>query len=139
MSAISAQRPIHSQLFRFCVVGAAAFLVDASIVQLLVVGHGWNPYAGRAVSYLAAATTAWLLNRRFTFGAGSDPIHHEYAKYLVLNTAGGLVNYGTYAAMVLTWDAVRQHPVLGVAAGSIAGLVVNFALNRWLVFRRKPA
>ncbi len=29
--------------------------------------------------------------------------------------------------------------LLGVAAGSVAGLVVNFALNRWLVFKRKAA
>lgn len=143
MTAISYQRPtppsaLHSQLFRFCVAGAIAFVVDAGVVQALVVGAGWDPYLSRVISYLMAATTAWVLNRRFTFGAGSDPIHREYAKYLLLNTAGGLVNYATYAAMVLAFDLVRAMPWIGVAFGSVAGLVVNFGLNRWIVFRRKP-
>ncbi|MCC6469579.1 MAG: GtrA family protein [Alphaproteobacteria bacterium] len=127
---------MHSQLFRFCVVGALAFVVDAGVVQALVVWGQWNPYLARLVSYLSAASTAWWLNRRFTFGAGDDPLHREWAKYLVVNTAGGLVNYATYAALVLASDLVRAMPALGVAAGSVAGLVVNFSLNRWLVFRR---
>lgn len=112
-------------------------MVDAGVVQALVVGAGWDPYLSRVISYLMAATTAWILNRRFTFGGSSDPIHREYAKYLVLNTAGGLVNYATYAAMVLSFDLVRAMPWIGVAFGSVAGLVVNFGLNRWIVFRRK--
>jgi len=137
VSHIRADRPIHSQLFRFCVVGAIAFVVDAGVVQALVAGAGWDPLLARVVSYLLAATTAWVLNRRFTFGAGSAPVHHEYAKYLLLNTAGGAVNYATYAAMVLSFDLVRTMPWIGVAFGSVAGLVVNFGLNRWIVFRRR--
>jgi putative flippase GtrA len=139
VSVIPANRPIHSQLFRFCVAGAIAFVVDAGIVQGLVVWQGWNPYLARLVSYLGAASTAWWLNRRFTFGAGDDPVHQEWIKYLTVNTAGGLVNYATYAALVLASDTVRLIPALGVAAGSVAGLLVNFGLNRWLVFRRRSA
>jgi putative flippase GtrA len=138
VSAIASDRPIHSQLFfRFCVVGAIAFVVDAGAVQALVGWRDWDPFLARVVSYLAAATTAWWLNRRFTFGAGDAPIHREWASYLVVNTAGGLVNYATYAVLVLAVDTVRLVPALGVAAGSVAGLAVNFALNRWLVFRRR--
>lgn len=139
MTAIAAPRPIHRQLLRFCVVGAIAFAVDAGAVQVLVGWRGWDPFLARVVSYLAAATTAWWLNRRYTFGAGGAPVHREWAAYLVVNTAGGAVNYAVYAALVLAFDAVRAVPALGVAAGSVAGLVVNFALNRWLVFRRRPA
>ena len=48
---------------------------------------------------------------------------------------GGVVNYATYAIAVATWDFARAHPVIGVAAGSVAGLAVNFHLSRRLVFR----
>ena len=129
-------RPVHDQLLRFCVVGAIAFCIDAGIVQALVGGAGWNPYLARLVSYLVAATAAWWLNRRYTFGAGGAPLHREWAMYLVLNIGGGLVNYATYAALVLASDTVRLQPWLGVAAGSVAGLFVNFAANKWVVFRR---
>ncbi len=131
-------RPLASQLARFCIVGALAFVVDAGIVQALVGWRDWNPYLARLVSYLCAATTAWWLNRHYTFGAGEDPIHREWAKYLLVNVSGGAVNYAAYAALVLASDAVRAWPWIGVAVGSVAGLAVNFGFSKWLVFRRGP-
>ncbi len=54
------------------------------------------------------------------------------------NLTGGLVNYLTYAWLVSQFPVVRENPVLGVAAGAIAGLSVNFTLSKMLVFRGKP-
>jgi putative flippase GtrA len=48
---------------------------------------------------------------------------------------GGLVNYATYAILVTWVPMAAAHPVLGVAAGSIAGLTVNFLLSRRVVFK----
>ena len=129
-------RPIGNQLVRFCAVGAAAFVVDAGVVEALIKLAAWNPYLDRVVSYLCAASFAWWLNRRYTFGAGQDPMHREWVKYLAVNISGGLVNYATYAALVASSDGVRAWPWIGVAAGSVAGLLVNFAANKWYVFRR---
>jgi putative flippase GtrA len=52
---------------------------------------------------------------------------------------GGLVNYTTYAILVTWVSAASAHPVLGVAAGSIAGLAVNFALSQRVVFKGPPS
>lgn len=128
---------LRHQLVRFCIVGAVAFVVDAGVVQTLVGWQGANPYLARVVSYLCAATTAWWLNRHYTFGAGDDPMHHEWARYMVVNVGGGAVNYATYAALVMAFEIVRTQPWLGVAVGSVAGLVVNFGFNKWLVFRKR--
>lgn len=136
---MSGARPIGNQLVRFCAVGAAAFVVDAGAVEALVKLASWNPYLARVVSYLCAASFAWWLNRRYTFGAGQGPVHREWAKYLAVNISGGLVNYIAYAALVASFDFVRAWPWIGVAAGSAAGLLVNFAANKWYVFRRPSA
>jgi len=45
------------------------------------------------------------------------------------------VNYGTYAALIALVPLVSAHPVIGVAAGAIAGMFGNFVLSRRLVFR----
>jgi hypothetical protein len=50
----------------------------------------------------------------------------------------GCVNYATYAAVVLVLPHSTFLPFLGVAAGSLAGLAVNFASARWWVFRHRP-
>ena len=125
-----------TEFFKFSLVGTLGFVVDAASLQLLVSLAGINPYASRLFSYLLAATTTWWLNRRFTFAACDDACWKgQWLRYLVVNAAGGGVNYGVYALCVFLSELVSQHLYLGVAAGSIAGLAVNFTASRYLVFR----
>ena len=56
-------------------------------------------------------------------------------RFLAANAVGGLVNYTTYAVLVTIYASVAAQPVIGVAAGSVAGLVVNFTASRYVVFR----
>lgn len=124
------------QLLSFSVVGVVGFVVDASVLYLAMHVLGAGLYVGRLLSYLAAATTTWALNRRYTFHAQRSPHKAaEWGRFMAANAVGGLVNYTTYAVLV-TWSALAAgHPVLGVAAGSVAGLAVNFLLSRHVVFR----
>ena len=79
-------------------------------------------HAAKAVSFILGTTTAYLLNRRFTFAAGKGAPAAEWLRFLGANALGGAVNYGVYAALVAFTAAGAAHPVLGVAAGSAAGL-----------------
>lgn len=120
----------------FSIVGTAGFLVDASALYLLVHGLGWNPYLGRAASYLLAATTTWVLNRRFTFTSEfALAPHKQWAFYVLANAVGGGVNFAVYSALVTWVDGSTQYLLTWVAAGSIAGLLVNFTPSKYWVFR----
>lgn len=126
-------------LLRFGVVGVVGFLVDATVLY----GGLWlglGPWLGRVLSYLAAATTTFALNRAWTFrdAARAAPLR-QWALFLLVNLAGFAANYGTYAALTAGLPLVAAHPVLGVAAGSLAGMAGNFVLSRRLVFRAAPA
>lgn len=130
------------QLLAFSVVGTVGFVVDAATLYAAMTVLGAGLYLGRVISYLAAATTTWALNRRYTFhGRRSSGKLPEWARFLAANAVGGIVNYGTYAALVATQPAVATRPIIGVAAGSVMGLTLNFVLSRHLVFRggrRRP-
>jgi putative flippase GtrA len=125
------------EFLRFGVVGTIGFVVDTAVLYAgLALGLGL--YGGRAVSYLVAASTTWALNRLWTFrGRGDGPVHQQWALFLLVNLVGFAMNYGTYAALVAFVPMVAAHPVLGVAAGAIAGMFGNFVLSRQLVFRAK--
>jgi len=126
---------MRSQFLRFGVVGIVGFLVDAGVLQLML-WLGLGPYRGRLVSFLAAATGTWLGNRRFTFNADRErPSHREWLRYVSLMVVGGVVNYGAYVTCLMGSALVQTYPVIGVAVGSIAGLVVNFLSSRYLVFK----
>ena len=128
---------VRTQFLRFALVGAAGFFVDAGALYLFM-HFGANHYTGRVLSYLAAATFTWALNRHYTFeGRQDNNLLREWLKFLAANVLGGLVNYSAYAALVALSETVSAWPVIGVGAGSLAGLVVNFILSRRLVFTGK--
>ena len=125
------------EFLRFGVVGTIGFVVDTAVLYAgLALGLGL--YGGRVVSYLVAATTTWALNRAWTFrGRGDGPVHQQWALFLLVNLIGFAMNYGTYAALIAFVPLVAANPVLGVAAGAIAGMFGNFVLSRQLVFRAR--
>jgi putative flippase GtrA len=130
---------VLGQMLRFGMVGGIGFLVDAGVLTAMLT-WGLGPYSGRVVSFLAAATTTFILNRSFTFRRDSrSDTHpaHAWLAYLGLMVIGGLVNYGTYAAAVALFEPVHRYPVIGVALGSIAGMAINFWTSKTMVFERK--
>ena len=127
---------LHRQLLLFAISGAFGFVVDAGIVQFLVRELGVNPYGARVVSFLAAATTTWGFNRRYTFaGHSGGSRRRELLRYLIAMACGFALNYGAYAACLLFWPIVREWPAIGVAAGSIAGAALNFLSSKYWIFQ----
>ena len=129
-----------SQFLLFCIGGVIGFLVDVGVLRLLLWAFGMNAYAARLISFLCAATATWLFNRHNTFrGVRRYGLFGEWARYLLAMTGGFAVNYSTYALLYYFVPLVRTWPELGVAAGSAAGLVVNWISSRWWIYRRDGA
>lgn len=130
--------PSHlGTLARFSCVGIAGFLVDTAVLYAaLYAGSGL--YAGRLLSYLCAATFTWHANRRFSFAVAAPPSGREWLKYLAANAVGGLTNLGVYSFVVASFAVGPARPMVGVAIGSVAGLLINYTLSRFMVFRNDP-
>ena len=127
-------RLIQDYIF-FGVVGAIGFLVDVAVLYLLIGSIGL--FYGRAVSFLAAVVVTWLLNRKLTFRHRNSRLEsgREFTVYLTLMLIGGLVNYAVYAGLVVTIPPIIAHPFIAVAAGSLAGMLINFVTSRFFLFR----
>ena len=121
----------------FCVIGTAGFLVDLATLYATAPSLGW--YGGRVTSFVAAVTTTWYFNRRLTFADASlapgQTLWRQYLRYVVAMLGGAALNYLVYA-LTLEFLPIAHAPAWGVAFGCIAGLSVNFASARLLVFRR---
>jgi putative flippase GtrA len=130
---------VWQQFTSFGLVGVAGFVIDAGVLYLGL-GLGLGLYFGRALSYLAAVTGTWILNRRYTFRqtSASSGLLQEWLRFGVSQLTGATVNLGVYALLVHSVPFVRQYPVLGVAAGSLSGLFVNFSVARAYVFKQRP-
>ncbi|MGE8318176.1 MAG: GtrA family protein [Comamonas sp.] len=121
----------------FLVAGGLAFLVDVGVLSLLrgVLGV----YGARIVSFWLAATLTWLINRNLSFAGrpAAGGMLSEYLRYLGLMLGGGLVNLGVYS--LLAWG-LTQTPLwlaIYVAAGTVAGMGVNYLGMSRLLYRQK--
>ena len=122
------------QFLMFGSVGTVGFLADTATVYTLRYSLGL--YGAGAVAYGVGASVTWILNRLWTFrGKGTGPAHRQWARFLLVNLGGFVLNRGTYAALVTFVPLCAAEPVLAVAAGAVAGMFLNFTLSRAMVFR----
>jgi putative flippase GtrA len=131
---IDARGEALGQFLRFGLVGGIGFFADSATVYALRAEIGL--IAAGMVSYFVAATVTWALNRNWTFrGLGNGPAHRQWARFLLANLVGFVLNRGTYVLLVSLVPFCAEQPVLAVAAGALAGMGVNFGLSRAVVFR----
>ncbi|KIC86783.1 GtrA family protein [Pantoea agglomerans] len=124
------------ELLFFGVAGVLGFLTDAGALYLVKPFIG--VYFGRLVSFFLAVIVTWLFNRNITFKDNSASMNliSEFLHYLSLMVVGGTINLGVYYLLVGSVDQIRQWPIIAVAVGSIAGMVVNFISSRYLLYKR---
>lgn len=128
------------QLVRFVITGCISAVVDYGLLSLLMAGFGWDHTWAKAVSFVAGTTTAYMINRRWTFRAEASK--RRFLAIVVLYGITFALQVGifslVYALLVPTgWPAV---PVVnGIAFVVAQGIAtaVNFIVQRTVIFRRR--
>ncbi len=126
-----------AQFVQFAGVGAIGFVVDAAIFLALTGGHvQWHPYAARALSATCAISTTWALNRRMTFrDRKSADARGEYARYVLAQVFGLMLNLGVFAAGVAFVPLFGRIPLLALVLGAGVALAANFLTAKYIAFR----
>lgn len=136
MSLLQQARQPAGELLRFGLVGLSGLVVDLAVLHLYLALAGDRPYSGQAIAWCVAVTTNWALNRRFTFtGRGHGPMLRQWARFVTVNLGGAALNNGCYALLVAGVPLCHAVPDIAVAAGTLAGMLLNFSGSRRLVFR----
>lgn len=120
------------RLFTFAVAGGAGFLVDASVLALLLWATPLGPLVARVFAIAAAMLCTFWLNRTFTFGRSRRGIAAEGTRYGGVGISAALLNYAVYSALVLAFPALW--PVLAVAVASLVAMVWSFVGYSRFVF-----
>jgi Predicted membrane protein len=128
-----AQLGLAAQLVRFVAIGVVSALVDFGVYHLLL-GAGTWVHAAKGISFILGTTTAYLLNRRFTFAAAAGG-RSRFAGFVVLYGTTFALNVGMNALMlaVLPEMPLRVSVAWVIAQGTAT--VINFVMLRTVVFR----
>lgn len=134
---------MKTQILRFGMSGVVGYLVD-SLVLYAAMALGMGFLRGRLVSFVCAVIVTFFLNRRYTFAeqlqqaAARVPLWREFSAYLAAMALGGLLNLATYWLVLMLIPHFPALFALAVGAGSLVGMVANFASAKWLVFAPRP-
>lgn len=129
---MSPQLDLKTQIWRFIVTGGLSAIVDFGIyVALLAVGLHVN--LAKTLSFIAGTTTAYLINRRWTFRA--PPSKARFVAVVFLYAVTYTVQIGiNYLLYMEFQDMPWRVPVAFVIAQGTA-TVINFIVQRAVIFR----
>jgi len=128
--------PGWASLVQFAAVGTSGTVVNLGVVQLFSVA-GVPDRVAIASGIVVSVLNNFLLNRRFTFSyARNENWLPQLTGFVGASSAGMVVSYATSVALRIRVDLPL---LLAVCLGIVAGTGLNFALNRFLIFRAPRA
>lgn len=120
------------QAVRFATVGVLGAVVDLSI-YLLALHFGVWVLAARTLSFICGTTTAYVLNRRWTFGAAGGA--RQATGFVLLYGTTFFVIIGVNALALAVLPDTSWTVTLAWALSQGFGTVCNFVMLRLVVFR----
>lgn len=122
------------KVFRFAVVGIANTGVDIAIFSLLHFSLDMHLLLANTLSYLAAASNSFFLNKYWTFSDTRD--HGQTSRQFGLFLSLGIVGLGL--SNLVVWALAAYLPAIVAKLLSIGVLFVwNFGTSHYFVFRAK--
>lgn len=127
---------LKTQIVRFTLTGGFSAIVDFGLLTVLSNLLGVPEVLAKALSFVAGTTTAYLINRRWTFNA--PPSRARFAAVVALYAVTFAVQVGIYALLyyyALPDEWWRQPVAFVIAQGTAT--VINFVVQRMVIFKLK--
>ena len=128
-------RESANTFIKYCAVGAIGTAIDFGILLLLVEAFSAPVIASNTVSFIAAATNNYILNKKWTFKDSDTRLIRQYGKFLAVSAMGLIIN------SVLMYLMVRAGVWYVSAKAVIIAIVLfwNFIANSIWTFNGSPS
>ncbi|MGH3867271.1 MAG: GtrA family protein [Pseudonocardiaceae bacterium] len=133
MATLPAQRlRLSTQLTRFALVGGVSAMVDLSSYQALLALGLWVHLA-KALGFIAGTTTAYLINRRWTFQSrgGQD----QFVSVMALYGITFVAQLGMNAVMLALLPPIPGKITYAFVVAQGIATCINFIVQRMVIFR----
>ncbi len=127
-------RAFVGRFIRFGMVGATGFVVDSSVLLLLIAQVGLDPYSARILSIIVAVSVTWRLNRTVTFQPSTHGQVKEGARYFFVAAGTAMTNFAIYSTLLLLISGLP--PLFATAIATLITMFLSYFGYSQVVFKR---
>ncbi len=126
-----------SEFIVFSLIGASGMVVDLTSVFISydLLNITFRP--ARAIGFVFALTSNFMLNRKFNFPKTGHGLMRQYIRFFAVSLAGFAVNWTISVHLYDTKDFFHRYYLVAAFLGIIGGLLINFIGSKFFVFRKK--
>jgi putative flippase GtrA len=124
---------LKTQLVRFVITGAGSGVLDFGLTLLLQYGFGAPEWFAKAIGFICGTTTAYLINRRWTFAA--EPSTLRFVAVAALYLVTFVVQVGIYTGLSHVWDEKLHYSLAAFVIAQGTATVINFVVQRTVIFK----
>ena len=125
---------LKTQLLRFVLTGGFSAVVDFGLLWLFSEVFGVQVDVSKALSFVAGTLTAYLINRRWTFGAA--PSRSRFLKVMALYALTFVVQVGVFHVIFTALDGGPRAKFIAFVIAQGTATVINFIVQRVWIFKR---
>ena len=123
-----------TQFIKFSLVGLLNTAIHYGIFYVTYEYMGLYHLLASTIGFCFAVTNSYLINKHWTFKTRGANVHHEFAKFIIVNLVTLSINLGSMAILV---EQCGMDPRIAQLASIGLTLSINFLGNKFWTFRHK--
>jgi putative flippase GtrA len=120
-----------TKFFRYVFFGAGAALVELASFYVITSIIGVNYIIAAPISFILAAITNYILQKKFTFNNTYREKHKQFLVFILISIGGLLINW---SATIIYVELIHIVPLISKAFAIATALVYNYTMNKKITF-----